>query len=136
MRVGWLLLAGLFVAAAHGAQPQGVAIELNKLEQKGGDCRLYMLFKNQDARAFESLKLDLVAFDQQSIVSQRLVLEGGPLPAEKTLLKAFELSGVQCKQLSRLLLNGVLACETGTDEAADCLRLVRPSSRTDVEFIQ
>lgn len=136
MRFGLLLLAGLFVAAAHGEQSQGVAIELNKLEQKGADCRLYMLFKNRDARAFESLKLDLVAFDRQSIVSQRLALEGGPLPAEKTLLKAFELSAVQCADLSRLLLNGVLACKTGGGEATDCLQRVRTSSRTEVEFIQ
>lgn len=131
-----LLAIGLFVTAAHGAPSEGVEVELNKLEQNDGSCRLYMLFKNGEARAFESLKLDLVAFDRQSIVAQRLALESGPLPADKTLLKAFELSGVQCAELSRLLLNGVLACETSAGEAADCLRLVRPSSRTDVDFIQ
>ncbi|MFD1333369.1 hypothetical protein ACFQ4O_15325 [Methylopila musalis] len=110
----------------------GVTLELNRFEPRDNACRISLVAKNGGAKALESLKLDLVFFDKDGVISRRLAVEAGPLRADKTTVKLFEATDVTCASVSRVLLNDVTAC--GAD-GADCLDLVAVSSRVkDVEF--
>lgn len=80
----------LFAASTRAAER--VAIELNKLEPQGDACRAYLVLKNGTTSAFETLKLDLVMFDADSVVARRLAVETALLPAGKTSLKVFATS--------------------------------------------
>lgn len=108
-----------------------VSVELNKLEPSNGACRAYMVTDNRLDSALKSLKLDLVMFDDQGVISERLAVELGPLAAGKTRVKAFDIDGVGCGVISRILLNGVLNC----DGADDCRSAVAVTSRSDVAFV-
>lgn len=120
------------------AEPEAgqLKIELNKLEPLDSACRAYLLFENRTNEHFISLKLDLVMFDPQGIISRRLAVEGGPLPAGKTSVKLFDIRDLACQSLDRLLLNGVLNCTTPQGERHDCLPMIETTSRASTEFFK
>jgi len=125
------LAATLFAApaAAQGAAPP-VEIELNKLEAREGGCQAYLVARNPGGLAHESLRLDIVLFDRDGVIARRLAVEAGPLPAQKTMVKAFVAEGVACGAIGSALLNDVLSC--GGD--APCLDLVRVVARPPLTF--
>jgi hypothetical protein len=127
------LLAG---APLAGAAAPAITVELNKLEPRGGTCQPYLVLENRTEIAFESLKLDLVMFDPEGIVASRLAVETAPLPAGKTSLKVFEIAGMACDAIARILLNGLTSCRDGGGERDDCLALITTSARGKVGFIK
>ena len=131
--IGWMVLgvslAWLGTGAANAAP---VSVELNKLESDSGACQAYMVTDNGHDQSLESLKLDLVMFDAEGIISKRLAVELGPLPANKTRVKVFRIEGTGCGEINRILLNGVTSC----GGAGDCRGLVAVGSRSDVAFVE
>jgi hypothetical protein len=103
-----------------------VSIELNRLEARNEGCRVWMLVRNPGA-AVDPLRLDLVVFGKDQVVNRRIALDLGPLPAEKTMARIFDLTGTPCDGVGHILLNDVLAC--GPDAPAACLARLAVSSR-------
>lgn len=120
---------------AESTSESAVAIELNKLEPNQGACRAYLVVRNRSGRAFDSLKLDLVMFDGDGVVAKRLAVQAAPLPAGKTSLKVFDITGRACAGIGTILLNDVLNCAPAAG-AGDCLGLVTASARGAVPFIK
>ena len=114
----------------------GLRVELNKLEPMDSACRAYLLFENRTSGDFSSLKLDLVMFNPEGIINRRLAVEGGPLPAGKTSVKLFDIQGVACDSVDRVLLNGVLACSDAQGDRSDCLALIETGSRSTADFFK
>lgn len=132
-----LAIATLVLLAATTARAgEGVRVELNKLEPGKDACRAYLVFENATPSAFDSLKFDLVLFDADGVVARRLAVEGGPLPARKTSVKLFDIAGLGCKGIGRILLNAVIACADDGVQRRGCLDLVSLSSRTAVPFVK
>lgn len=133
-----LIVAGFSLSAgtASAVEKGRIGVELNKLEPAGDACRAYLLLSNGTAAAFTSLKLDLVTFDADGIVQRRVAVEAAPIGAGKTSLKVFDISGIQCPAIGRMLLNGVMACKGDKAQTADCLSLVSVSSRAAQPFIK
>jgi hypothetical protein len=129
------LLCVALLQRAH-AQDDGVGIELNKLEPVSDACRAYLVFENRTARAFDPFKLDLVMFDSDGVIAKRVAVEAGPLPAGKTSVKLFDVGGLGCGDIRRVLLNSVMACDTPGDARPDCTALAKPASRTEATFIK
>ena len=129
---GTVLALGLNGARAA----DGLAVELNKLEATDGACRVYMVFANKTGQALSSYKPDLVFFDKDGVIAERLVVEGGPLPAGKTKVKLFDVAGLDCGAVGRVLLNDVSACQGPDGPIADCLAATNASSKGDVDFIK
>ncbi|SEA90436.1 hypothetical protein [Rubrimonas cliftonensis] len=116
-------------AFAQDAAPP-VEIELNKLEAREGGCQAYLVARNLGGLAHESLRLDVVLFDRDGVIARRLAVEAGPLPAEKTMVKAFVAEGVACEAIGSALLNDVLSC--GGD--GPCLDAVQVVARPPLTF--
>ena len=132
-----LFSLALLAATAEAFAADGrVGVELNKLEPSGEACRAYLVLENGTDRGFETLKLDLVMFDTDGIVAKRLAVETAPLPAGKTSLKVFDIEGLACDRLGRLLLNDVMACADASGAREGCQALVSPSARSAMEFIK
>jgi len=123
-------------APPASAQEQKLRIELNKLEPIEADCRAYLLFENQTSLNFQSMKLDLVMFNPDGVINKRLAVEGAPLPPAKTSVKLFDIEGVACEVIDRMLLNGVLACADAEGERSGCLDLIDTSSRAGASFFK
>ncbi len=131
-------LAALALALPAGAQAP-LPVELNRLEQVSAPaeaCRVWMVVANDAAGAppIASLRLDLVAFARDGQVARRVAVELGPVGAGRTGVRIFDLPGLACDGLSRLLVNDVLACRIGGQDAADCAERLRATSRADLRF--
>ncbi|MBU0723745.1 MAG: Tat pathway signal sequence domain protein [Alphaproteobacteria bacterium] len=128
---------GLGLAMAGTAQAQGagsIAIELNKLEDQPNACRAYMLFENPGQSTFSEFQLDLVLFDTNGVIARRLSLDAAPLRADKTSVKLFDIEGLACERISRILLNDVLTCADDSGKRTDCVKLIQTSSRVTAKF--
>ena len=81
------------------------------------------VIENKSA-SVESLKLDLVVFDTESIVHRRLITEMGPVRAGRTMVKTFAIE-TRCTRIGAVLVNDVTACVPGEPNAClDGLTLV------------
>lgn len=127
------LLLPLFSAQAQEAR---ISLELNKLEPASNACRAYVVLQNGSGVAYESLRLDLVMFDAEGVVAKRLALETAPLPVDKTSLKVFDISGMECGQVGRILLNDVLDCTDISGTKTGCLALIDVTARGGLSLIK
>lgn len=113
---------------------ESVRVELNKLEPQDNACRAYLVFANQTEQSFTGLTLDLVMFDQDGIIAKRLAVNAAPLPADKTSVKLFDIEGLACTDIGRILINDALDCQNTSGTVEDCVTLIGPSSRSEVSF--
>jgi hypothetical protein len=140
-RAGWgllLLALSLGFAAPVAAQP-ALPLELNRLEPvtaPAEGCRIWMMLSNDapEAAAIAALRLDLVVFGADGQIARRAAVELAPIGAGRTAVRLFDLAGLPCDRISRLLVNEVLACRIGGAEVADCADRIRPSSRAGIRF--
>lgn len=123
-----LLLLGLGTAVAEEGN---IAIELNKLEPQGDDCRAYFVIDNKNDRTYDTLKLDLVLFRPDGVIGQRFAVELAPLKAKKRTVKLFDVAGTACSEVGSFLINDVMECKAASGDVADCLQDISVSSRTD-----
>ena len=119
-----------------GAETGQLHVELNRLEERGDGCRVHLVLENKSPRAYTSYRLDLVIFSSDGVISRRLALETAPLRANKTMVKEFELAGLTCKGMGRILLNDIPACASDAGELGDCVTTTRVSSRASVAFVK
>jgi hypothetical protein len=120
------------VGQGHGA----IEIELNKLAPSGDACRPYLVFRNQGETTRDALTLELVLFDADGFILRHFTLDAAPLAAGKTSVKLFEIPGVACNAIGRILLNQVNACAGADGALDDCLRRIRAASRLPVDFFK
>ncbi len=134
--------------------PAPIPLELNKLEPlpapataPGGGaaasagCRAYMVVTNPDPEPIEQLRLDLILFGKDGVILRRIALDLGPLAPHKTAVRLFDLQGQPCDGIGRMLVNDVLACQTGQPGNAPaeqqrqaCLDRLQVSSRAKAEL--
>jgi hypothetical protein len=137
MRLPILLLAclaaGPALAQAPAAAPP-LRLELNRLEEVDGGCRVYLVAANEAPVPLDSLKLDLVLFGKDGVVERRLAVEAGPLRAAKTTVKLFDLADYPCGRLGSVLLNDLMACSSAGRELPDCFERLALATRTPVPF--
>jgi hypothetical protein len=126
MRYGACVLLALVSLSGPASAENAIRIELNTAEASKARCRLSFVIENKDERAVQSLKLDLVVFNTEGAIDRRLIAEMGPLRAEKTIVKTFEVDG-DCASLGSILVNDVTACAPA--EAGACLERLALSSR-------
>lgn len=131
-------LAACMAALALGVAPlpalaadAPVLVELNRLEERGADCRAYLVLDNRGKTPFEAFKLDLVVFDKGGVIARRLALDVGPMRAQKKGVKVFDLAGIGCGDVTSILVNDVIECG-GQDR--DCVALMEVASRGAVKL--
>lgn len=122
-------------AGAPAAAPAPIRLELNKLEPtSGGACRVYFLIENGKGPSLRSLKLDLFVLDDKGVVGKRMAVEAAPIASGKTMVKLFDVAGVECGSFGRVLLNDVISCTAADGTALSCLDQIDVSSKADVPF--
>ena len=113
-----------------------IALDLNKLEPREGACRAYMVVENATAHRLASYMLDLVIFDTDEVIANRLRVRLDDLRAGKTVVRLFDIPEIGCDSVGRVLLNEIAACETASGTAIDCLDLTRTASKARADFVQ
>ena len=117
----------LFVAATAQAADHNIRVELNALEGTETQCRITFVVENKSA-ALDSLKLDLVVFNTESIVYRRILTEMGPVRSGRTMVKTFAIE-TKCAAVGAVLVNDISACVPGEPNA--CLDGLTLSSRVN-----
>ena len=144
MQLSRYAAAALAVAAAGAAAgplraqeaAAPITIELNKLEPADGACRLFLLLQNRSDQTYDALTLELVSFDKEGLIGQRLAVDLAPLRAQKTSVRLFDLPDTGCDSLGRVLLNDVSACSVAGAAVDACLDRLQVSSRGPVPLFK
>ena len=118
-------------AAADGK----ISIELNKLEEKPGSCRIYLVIRNQTEIDLKNLELDVFIFDRDDIITRRVGLHTRRLKPGRTYIRLFDITKVTCSEIERLVLNEVISCTSNAGAAIECEDELALSSRSRVSFI-
>jgi hypothetical protein len=131
-------LAGAMSFRACPAQAQdtsvAVAIELNKLEAQGAQCRAYFVIDNKGTTNYDAFKLDVVLFRPDGVIGQRFAVDLAPLKASKRTVKLFDIASTSCDEVGSFLINDVMECKDQTGDVTDCLQKITLSSRTKNEL--
>lgn len=120
--------------ASTPAAPEGISLELNKLEASDKGCRAYVVVSNPTGTTYDAYKLDLVMFQPDGIIGRRFALDLAPLKPSKRTVKLFDLDGTQCDGIGSFLINDVLECRSGAGPVSDCLASMKVNSLTKVEI--
>lgn len=134
-----LLLLLAFIDPAAATPPESdtprVSVELNRLEDVAGGCRLSLVFTNGLPVAIDALSIETVLFDAGGRVERFLLLKARPLAAGRTRVQQFDVKEAACGSIGRLLLNDVTQCDGEGLDPAGCLAAIAASSRSDVDFV-
>lgn len=130
-----IVIPGMMVTAL-AADADRLSIQLNKLEPEADTCRAYIVLENGSGISFETLRLDLVLFDNNGVIARRLAVDAAPLPAGKTSVRVFGIGNLACSDIGRVLLNDILACRDASGERTDCMQHIIPQSIAGLPFIK
>jgi hypothetical protein len=132
--VGATPLSSVAMGAAEA--PPTIGVELNRLEDQGGNCRAYLVVKNPESAEFSSFSLDLVLFDKGGTIMRRLAVDLAPLRPAKTSVKVFDIPETPCSTMGSILVNDVIHCRDASGEVAGCIDRVSTSSKTAVSLLK
>jgi hypothetical protein len=131
--IGTAVALTLLAGAARSQSP--VVLELNRLETRDGACRAIFLIRNAGP-ALDELRVDLALFDRGGVMTRRVAVDLGPVPAEKAQVKSFDVASLACEAVGSVLLNDVTGCRIGGAARTDCLSIVSLASRAGIEFFR
>jgi hypothetical protein len=120
-----------------GAEPPStIGVELNRLEDQGGNCRVYLVITNPGAAEFSGFARDLVVFDRGGTIMRRLAAEVAPLRPAKTSVKVFDISETACGATGSILVNDVIHCRDKSGDLAECVDRLSTSSKLAVSLLK
>uniref|UniRef100_UPI003BACCD26 hypothetical protein n=1 Tax=Stappia sp. TaxID=1870903 RepID=UPI003BACCD26 len=120
---------------ASGARANGLAIELNTLAAtSSGGCRLTFVVSNRTGAEVPQPRYEFVLFNKDGLVDRLTTFDFGALAEGKTSVRQFDLAGVSCDGLGRILVNGPAQCGDGS--APHCSARLELASRADISLVQ
>lgn len=122
-------------ARAQTAAPDpALHLELNAAQSSERGCRLTYVVTNGLGTDLTKAAFEIALFNDSGVVDRMAVLDFNELPAGKTKVTRFDLPGVDCAKLSRVLINTVTACEGANVQPNACVRQLKPVSKTNIAF--
>ena len=136
-------LAAAFIAAASPVSAQDAAapapspalvLELNAAQPSDKGCRLTFVVTNNLGAELTKAAFEIALFNGAGVVDRLTVLDFNELPAGKTKVVRFDLSGTDCTKISRVLVNHATECTgVGIDPKA-CLGQLKPETKSTIVF--
>jgi hypothetical protein len=118
--------------AANPVSGPVLRLELNAVQPSDKGCRLTFVVSNALGADLSKAAFEIALFNEAGVVDRLTVLDFKDLPAGKTKVTRFDLAGVDCGNLSRVLINSATEC-AGVELAA-CMRALKTSTRTAIAF--
>lgn len=130
------LLAALLASPAAGQEapgrPEGLSLELNKAETVESGCRLTYVLRNDTGSGLAGLSVAAAVFDAAGVFDRRVLFRFGGIGAGRAKVQQFDLVGLPCRGLSRLLIEEVGDCAPASGSAPDCAALLDVTSGTAI----
>lgn len=130
------VLLALAMPSVASAQQTRIGIELNKLEPTETGCRSYIVMRNPSDQTFTAFNMEVLVFDTDGVIQNRLAMELAPVRANKTSVLIISLAGMACESVGEVLVNSFLDCESGGERLGDCLDRIDLSSRTPARLFK
>lgn len=109
-------------------------LDLNALQPSQGGCRLTFVVRNALGGTVERAAFEMALFNKAGVVDRLTVLDFKGLQDGKTKVSRFDLNGVSCDDVSRILVNDVTEC-AGTGIASEsCMAGLVTLSTSGVTF--
>jgi hypothetical protein len=132
-----LLASLVIVAMATPALSQAVPefdLELNAMAASDTGCRVTFLATNRLGTELTRSALEIALFGADGGIDRLVSLEFKAMPEGKARVLQFDLSGLDCATISRVLVSDVVACEGEGLDPRTCLAALKPSSRLSAGF--
>jgi hypothetical protein len=123
-------------APAGAESSPTIGVELNRLEDQGGNCRAYLVITNPGSDEFSGFTLDLVVFDRGGTILRRLAVEAAPLRPAKTSVKVFDIAETACGAIGSILVNDVIHCRNPGGDVPGCVDRLSASSKLAVSLLK
>ena len=136
------ILAAAMIAAASPVSAEEAAkapapalvLELNAAQPSDKGCRLTFVVTNNLGAELTKAAFEIALFNGAGVVDRLTVLDFNELPAGKTKVVRFDLSGTDCTKISRVLVNHATECTgVGIDPKA-CLGQLKPETKSTIVF--
>lgn len=121
-------------AIAQEAAAPAFNLELNAVQASDAGCRISFLATNQLGGQLDRAAVELALFDTAGGIERIVTLDFKDLSDGKTKVLQFQLTGLACDGLGRILVNDISACEGAITPPSICLDALKTSSRLDLTF--
>ncbi|MEJ8474370.1 hypothetical protein [Roseibium algae] len=133
--MAYALSAPFVVQAAEN----NLSLELNRASETANGCMLSFVASNSTGQALGGLAYEFVLFNADGLVDQMTAFDFGAIQDQKTVVRQFELAGVKCPSIGKILVNGAARCDLvdpqpGTENM--CITALEPKTRTTIAFIK
>jgi hypothetical protein len=120
--------------AQQSAPAPALTLELNGAQPSDKGCRLTFVVNNTLGADLSKAAFEIALFNEAGVVDRLTVLDFNELPAGKTKVVRFDLSGTDCTKISRVLVNHATECTgVGIDPKA-CLGQLKPETKSTIVF--
>ena len=122
-------------ALAQAAEPApALYLELNAAQPSEKGCRLTFVVTNKLGGDLTRTAFELALFNSQGVVDRLTVLDFRDMPEGKTKVSRFDLSGADCANIGRVLINQVTECQGNGMEASSCMLNLKTETKTPIVF--
>lgn len=131
-----LALSPLGLAPVAYSQEPGphLLLDLNALQPSNGGCRLTFVVANNLATPVDRAAFEMALFNKTGVVDRLTVLDFKGLPSGKTKVSRFDLSGIDCGDISRVLINDATQCAGAGTASNACITNLRTESKSGIQF--
>lgn len=112
----------------------GLSLELNTQESSQAGCLLTFMVTNPHPQDIKSAIFETVLLNTDGQVDRLTLFDFGALPANRPRVRQFQLDGLACEDLAKVLINGVNTCDARGAQS-DLCDSPETSSRTGTEVI-
>lgn len=116
------------------ATSETLSIRLDQANPGADQCQLVFVLENELSTEFETLQAEVVLLTPESRVLRLSLLDFQSLPANGLRVRSFNLAGLECSNIGRVLFNAMGPC-TPLDASA-CTAALAVSSATDIEVLK
>ena len=114
--------------------PAQLDIELTALAPSETGCRVTFLATNRLGTELTRSSFEIALFGADGGIDRLVSLEFKAMPEGKARVLQFDIDQLACENISRVLINDVVACEGEGLEPKVCLTALKPTSRLSVGF--
>jgi hypothetical protein len=129
-----VVMSAVPALAQTAAPAPALTLELNGAQTSDKGCRLTFVVNNSLGAELTKAAFEIALFNASGVVDRLTVLDFKELPAGKTKVTRFDLAGVDCAGISRILVNHATECAGEGVEPAACLRKLKTAAKAGIAF--
>ena len=118
--------------AAPAIATRKLNVELNALASSQKGCMMTFVAENDMATPINKISFELAFFNDKNAVDRVTVLDFRDLPLGKKRVRQFDMPGIKCEAVSRIIINDTPICDGPA--AGECKAALATRSQTSVPF--